>query len=96
MSKSTRSRGLYCTVSPVEIHATIVYHFLVISLTLSLFILSTAITCDSCGGNCTGEVLKVQDKHFHIQCFTCKGEEEKDTTIPYLISILLMSVRTKC
>lgn len=32
----------------------------------------TAITCDSCGGNCTGEVLKVQDKHFHIQCFTCK------------------------
>ncbi|CAI8057780.1 Actin-binding LIM protein 2 [Geodia barretti] len=30
------------------------------------------ITCDSCGANCTGEVLKVQDKHFHIQCFTCK------------------------
>ena len=33
-----------------------------------------AITCDSCGGNCTGEVLKVQDKHFHIKCFTCKGK----------------------
>ena len=39
--------------------------------------LSTAITCDSCGGNCTGEVLKVQDKHFHIQCFTCKGESDR-------------------
>ena len=32
--------------------------------------------CHLCGTICTGEVLKVQDKHFHIKCFTCTGELE--------------------
>lgn len=30
------------------------------------------IICHSCKGVCTGEVLKVQEKHFHIDCFSCK------------------------
>lgn len=50
----------------------LVQTYVISDLFLFLF---TAITCDSCGGNCTGEVLKVQDKHFHIECFTCKGKK---------------------
>lgn len=34
----------------------------------------TAILCGTCGNACRGEVLRVQDKHFHIACFVCKGE----------------------
>ncbi|XP_064383280.1 actin-binding LIM protein 2-like [Halichondria panicea] len=30
------------------------------------------ITCYSCGQSCLGEVLKVQEKHFHMKCFVCK------------------------
>lgn len=32
------------------------------------------IQCYKCGEPCKGEVLRVQSKHFHIKCFTCKGE----------------------
>lgn len=32
-----------------------------------------AIHCHKCGEPCKGEVLRVQTKHFHIKCFTCKG-----------------------
>ena len=35
---------------------------------------STAILCNTCGNVCRGEVLRVQNKYFHIQCFICKGE----------------------
>lgn len=35
---------------------------------------STAILCHTCGNVCRGEVLRVQSKYFHIQCFICKGE----------------------
>ncbi|XP_023019260.2 actin binding LIM protein Uncoordinated 115a isoform X2 [Leptinotarsa decemlineata] len=28
--------------------------------------------CQSCKKKCTGEVLRVQDKYFHTQCFKCK------------------------
>lgn len=35
---------------------------------------STAILCDTCGNVCKGEVLRVQNKYFHIKCFICKGE----------------------
>lgn len=35
---------------------------------------SSAILCTTCGGVCKGEVLRVQSKYFHIQCFVCKGE----------------------
>lgn len=35
---------------------------------------STAILCNTCGNVCRGEVLRVQSKYFHIQCFVCKGE----------------------
>ncbi|XP_075050513.1 actin-binding LIM protein 2 isoform X6 [Mixophyes fleayi] len=31
-----------------------------------------AILCNNCGSACKGEVLRVQDKYFHIKCFTCK------------------------
>ncbi|XP_073650055.1 actin-binding LIM protein 1 isoform X1 [Tursiops truncatus] len=30
------------------------------------------IHCHKCGEPCKGEVLRVQTKHFHIRCFTCK------------------------
>uniref|UniRef100_A0A8C0A7U3 Actin-binding LIM protein 2 n=2 Tax=Bos TaxID=9903 RepID=A0A8C0A7U3_BOSMU len=33
---------------------------------------STAILCNTCGNVCRGEVLRVQNKYFHIQCFICK------------------------
>uniref|UniRef100_A0A674NLF3 Actin binding LIM protein 1a n=1 Tax=Takifugu rubripes TaxID=31033 RepID=A0A674NLF3_TAKRU len=28
--------------------------------------------CYKCGEPCKGEVLRVQNKHFHLKCFTCK------------------------
>ncbi|XP_056153598.1 actin-binding LIM protein 1-like [Lampris incognitus] len=31
-----------------------------------------SIPCHRCGEPCKGEVLRVQTKHFHIKCFTCK------------------------
>uniref|UniRef100_A0A452F922 Actin-binding LIM protein 2 n=1 Tax=Capra hircus TaxID=9925 RepID=A0A452F922_CAPHI len=34
---------------------------------------STAILCHTCGNVCRGEVLRVQNKYFHIQCFICKA-----------------------
>ncbi|XP_036402394.1 actin-binding LIM protein 1-like isoform X2 [Megalops cyprinoides] len=30
------------------------------------------ILCSKCGEPCKGEVLRVQSRHFHIKCFTCK------------------------
>ncbi|XP_035261578.1 actin-binding LIM protein 1 isoform X19 [Anguilla anguilla] len=30
------------------------------------------IQCCKCGEPCRGEVLRVQSRHFHIKCFTCK------------------------
>uniref|UniRef100_A0A3B1JL09 Actin-binding LIM protein 2 n=1 Tax=Astyanax mexicanus TaxID=7994 RepID=A0A3B1JL09_ASTMX len=30
------------------------------------------IPCQNCGKACKGEVLRVQNKHFHIKCFVCK------------------------
>ncbi|XP_045845845.1 actin-binding LIM protein 2 isoform X12 [Meles meles] len=34
---------------------------------------STAILCNTCGNVCKGEVLRVQNKYFHIECFVCKA-----------------------
>uniref|UniRef100_A0A8C2VFP8 Actin-binding LIM protein 2 n=1 Tax=Chinchilla lanigera TaxID=34839 RepID=A0A8C2VFP8_CHILA len=34
---------------------------------------STAILCNTCGNVCKGEVLRVQNKYFHIKCFICKA-----------------------
>nr|XP_031293978.1 actin-binding LIM protein 2 isoform X25 [Camelus dromedarius] len=34
---------------------------------------STAILCNTCGNVCKGEVLRVQNKYFHLQCFVCKA-----------------------
>ncbi|XP_021251014.1 actin-binding LIM protein 2 isoform X9 [Numida meleagris] len=34
---------------------------------------STAILCNTCGKPCKGEVLRVQNKYFHIKCFVCKA-----------------------
>ncbi|KAM4624500.1 actin-binding LIM protein 1-like [Polymixia lowei] len=31
------------------------------------------IQCHRCGEPCKGEVLRVQSRHFHIRCFTCKA-----------------------
>ncbi|XP_026132795.1 actin-binding LIM protein 2-like isoform X6 [Carassius auratus] len=33
---------------------------------------SSSIPCQNCGKPCKGEVLRVQNKHFHIKCFVCK------------------------
>ncbi|XP_010886337.2 actin-binding LIM protein 2 isoform X11 [Esox lucius] len=30
------------------------------------------VPCQNCGKACKGEVLRVQNKHFHIKCFVCK------------------------
>ncbi|KAJ8382191.1 hypothetical protein SKAU_G00029690 [Synaphobranchus kaupii] len=32
----------------------------------------SSIPCQNCGKACKGEVLRVQNKHFHIKCFVCK------------------------
>nr|XP_032623128.1 actin-binding LIM protein 2 isoform X7 [Chelonoidis abingdonii] len=32
----------------------------------------TEILCNNCGNPCKGEVLRVQNKYFHIKCFVCK------------------------
>ncbi|ROI81796.1 Actin-binding LIM protein 2 [Anabarilius grahami] len=34
---------------------------------------SGPIPCQNCGKPCKGEVLRVQNNHFHIKCFVCKG-----------------------
>ncbi|XP_071412969.1 actin-binding LIM protein 2 isoform X9 [Pithys albifrons albifrons] len=34
---------------------------------------STPILCNTCGNPCKGEVLRVQNKYFHIKCFVCKA-----------------------
>ncbi|XP_043918742.1 actin-binding LIM protein 2 [Protopterus annectens] len=34
--------------------------------------MGTAILCQNCGRECKGEVLRVQNKHFHIKCFICR------------------------
>uniref|UniRef100_A0A8C8ED22 Actin-binding LIM protein 2 n=1 Tax=Otus sunia TaxID=257818 RepID=A0A8C8ED22_9STRI len=34
---------------------------------------NTAILCNNCGNPCKGEVLRVQNKYFHIKCFVCKA-----------------------
>uniref|UniRef100_UPI00398EC1D8 actin-binding LIM protein 1 isoform X5 n=1 Tax=Pristiophorus japonicus TaxID=55135 RepID=UPI00398EC1D8 len=31
-----------------------------------------AILCFKCGDPCKGQVLRVQSRHFHLKCFTCK------------------------
>ncbi|XP_070540377.1 actin-binding LIM protein 2-like isoform X41 [Ptychodera flava] len=33
---------------------------------------SKKVICGKCNKSCTGEVLRVQDKHFHVKCFICK------------------------
>ncbi|XP_037685250.1 actin-binding LIM protein 2 isoform X2 [Choloepus didactylus] len=33
----------------------------------------TAILCNTCGNVCRGEVLRVQNKYFHLKCFICKA-----------------------
>ncbi|XP_031441277.1 actin-binding LIM protein 2 isoform X2 [Clupea harengus] len=32
----------------------------------------SSIPCQTCGKPCKGEVLRVQNRHFHIKCFICK------------------------
>lgn len=36
---------------------------------------SGKIICLCCKKKCSGEVLRVQDKYFHISCFKCKGRK---------------------
>lgn len=33
------------------------------------------ISCFRCGDVCKGEVVRVQNVHFHVKCFTCQGME---------------------
>lgn len=34
-----------------------------------------SISCFRCGDMCKGEVVRVQNEHFHVKCFTCQGME---------------------
>lgn len=36
-----------------------------------MFVLGKTL-CQTCKKKCSGEVLRVQDKYFHTQCFKCK------------------------
>lgn len=35
---------------------------------------SGPIRCQRCRDVCKGEVVRVQDTHFHVKCFTCAGK----------------------
>lgn len=35
-------------------------------------VIAGKVVCASCGGKCSGEVLRVSDKYFHTACFTCR------------------------
>ena len=35
---------------------------------------SGSIRCQRCREVCKGEVVRVQDTHFHVKCFTCTGK----------------------
>lgn len=37
------------------------------------------IYCESCSKKCSGNVLRVQDKYFHIDCFKCSGKQFLNT-----------------
>lgn len=37
------------------------------------FFFSGKTYCQACKKKCSGEVLRVQDKYFHTQCFKCKA-----------------------
>lgn len=38
---------------------------------------SSPIVCERCGQVCRGEVVRVKNTHFHVQCFTCQGKKKK-------------------
>lgn len=38
---------------------------------------SGPIRCQRCREVCKGEVVRVQDTHFHVKCFTCTGKKCK-------------------
>lgn len=40
---------------------------------------SSPIVCERCGQVCRGEVVRVKNTHFHVQCFTCQGKKKKHT-----------------
>ncbi len=42
---------------------------------------SGPVPCQNCGKPCKGEVLRVQNKHFHIKCFVCKGNASITTPL---------------
>lgn len=48
------------------------------------------IQCYKCGEPCKGEVLRVQNKHFHLKCFTCKG------TVTYSWIMQIINKVLKC
>lgn len=47
---------------------------------------STAILCSTCGNVCKGEVLRVQNKYFHIRCFVCKGKRVLGFVLDHRVS----------
>lgn len=40
------------------------------------------IHCFRCGEPCRGQVLRVQANHFHVKCFTCKGQSTGSSPDP--------------
>lgn len=41
---------------------------------------SSPIVCERCGQVCRGEVVRVKNTHFHVQCFTCQGKKKHTHT----------------
>lgn len=44
---------------------------------------SSTIVCERCGQVCRGEVVRVKNTHFHVQCFTCQGKKKPEKTHTY-------------
>jgi len=40
-----------------------------------MYLIAGKTTCQACKKKCSGEVLRVQEKFFHIACFKCKGND---------------------
>jgi len=38
-----------------------------------LVVLTGKISCEACKKKCKKEAVKLQDKYYHVSCFSCKG-----------------------
>ena len=50
--------------------------------------------CEACKKKCKKEAIRLQDKYFHVTCFTCKGNLFHVLYIIYISNINLIFCRT--